>query len=56
LEQVAIGGILPDMPLFLDPDTYVNAPLETTYQATWKGTPARWRSVLEKRSSSRRKH
>lgn len=55
LEHVAIGGVLPDMPLFLDPDTYVYAPLEATYQATWKGTPARWRSILERRGPARRK-
>ncbi len=55
LEQVAVGSVLPDMPLFLDPDTYVNVPLEATYQVTWKGTPARWRSILERRAPSRRK-
>lgn len=47
LEPVAVGVALPDMPLFLDADTYVNTPLEATYQATWRGTPARWRDVLE---------
>jgi hypothetical protein len=55
LEHVAPGAVLPDMPLFLDPDTYVNAPLEATYQATWRGTPARWRSVLEPQNPRRRK-
>jgi hypothetical protein len=56
LEHVAVGSILPDMPLFLDPDTYIYTPLEATYLTTWKGTPARWRSVLEPRSPpSRRK-
>jgi hypothetical protein len=48
LEHVAVGGVLPDMPLFLDPDTYIHTPLETTYQTTWRGTPARWRAVLER--------
>jgi hypothetical protein len=48
LEHVAMGRALPDMPLFLDPDTYINTPLETTYQATWQGTPPRWRDVLER--------
>jgi hypothetical protein len=45
VEHVAVGGVLPEMPLFLDADTYINAPLETTYQVTWA---ARWRAVLER--------
>jgi hypothetical protein len=55
-ENLAIGDAMPDMPLFLDPDTYINVPLEATYQATWRGTPARWREVLEKpKGPARRK-
>jgi hypothetical protein len=46
-EPVALGAPLPDMPLFLTPDHYVNAPLETTYQAAYRGVPARWRRVIE---------
>jgi len=55
LEHVAEGGVLPDMPLFLDPDTYIPTPLETTYRATWRGTPARWRVVLERPAKSPRR-
>ncbi len=55
LEHVAVGARLPDMPLFLDPDTYIHTPLETTYQATWRGTPARWRAVLEQPALSPRR-
>ena len=55
LEHMAVGGVLPDMPLFLDPDTYVNVPLEATYQTTWRGTPARWRNVLERPAASARR-
>ena len=47
IEPVAVGGVLPDMPLFLEPETYVNVPLEATYQAAWRGVPQRWRRVLE---------
>ena len=47
LEHLTVGGGLPDMPLFLDPDYYVNVPLEATYQGAWRGTPERWRRVLE---------
>ena len=49
LEYVAVGAALPEMPLFLDPERYINAPLEATYQATNRGTPAFWRDVLEGR-------
>ena len=37
VEPVAVADPLPDMPLFLDPDWYVNVPLEATYQAAWRG-------------------
>lgn len=49
LEHLAVGSALPDMPLFLDPDRYVNVPLERTYQAAWHGMPQFWRDVLEGR-------
>lgn len=47
LEHVAVGEVLPDMPLFLRPDRYVNLPLEMTYQEAYRGMPAFWRDVLE---------
>ena len=47
LEHLAVGAALPDMPLFLRPDRYVNVPLESTYQAAYRGLPAFWRTVLE---------
>lgn len=40
VEPIAVGGTLPDMPLFLDPATYVLVPLEGTYQTTWGTCPA----------------
>jgi hypothetical protein len=55
VENVAVGSTLPDMPLFLDPSTYVYAPLEATYQTTWSGTPARWRAVLEENRTVHRR-
>jgi hypothetical protein len=39
VEPIAVGDILPDMPLFLEPDRYVPARLEATYQATWDVCP-----------------
>ena len=40
VEPVGVGEALPNMPLFLKPEFYVLAPLETTYQATWNVFPA----------------
>lgn len=51
LEHFAIGGKLPDMPLFLSSERYILVPLETTYQAAYRGVPAFWRDVLEGRRS-----
>jgi hypothetical protein len=39
VEPVAVGDRLPDLPIFLDPDTYVPAPLESTYEAAWSMCP-----------------
>lgn len=50
LEPIAVGDVLPDMPLFLTPDYYVNVPLEATYQTAWRGVPRRWKQVLEPQS------
>jgi len=50
LEHIAVGAALPEMPLFLRPDRYVNVPLEPTYQAAYRGLPAFWREVLERPS------
>jgi hypothetical protein len=46
VEPVAVGDLLPDMPLFLDPDYYVPVPLEATYKVAWEAMPQRWRDVL----------
>jgi hypothetical protein len=47
VEPTAVGNVLIDMPLFLDDAHYVEAPLEATYQAAWRGVPQRWKAVLE---------
>jgi hypothetical protein len=49
LEHLAVGAVLPDMPLFLCPDRYVSVPLEATYQIAYRGMPAFWRDALEGR-------
>lgn len=52
VQPVAVGGELPDMPLFLTPEIYVPVPLEATYQAAWQTLPAYWREVLERPDSA----
>jgi hypothetical protein len=47
VEPVAVGDVLPDMPIFLMPDRYVPCPLEATYQATWDVFPAVLKGPLE---------
>jgi len=47
VEPTCVGRVLPDMPLFLTPEHYVNVPLENTYMAAWRGVPERWRRVIE---------
>jgi hypothetical protein len=48
VEHLALGDPLPDMPLFLDIGTYINVPLEPTYEAAFRGMPAIYRSRLER--------
>jgi hypothetical protein len=47
LEYRGFGQPLPEMPLFLDVGTYVETPLEATYQSTWRGTAKQNRALLE---------
>lgn len=47
VEPMSIGTPLPDMPLFLEEGFYVNVPLESTYQAAYRGMPEYWRKVIE---------
>lgn len=52
LELIAINAVLPDMPLFLSDERYVNVPLEATYDLAFRGMPAVWRNVLEQANGS----
>ena len=47
VEPLAVGAVLPEMPLFLTQQRYVGLPLESTYQAAYQGMPSFWRGVLE---------
>jgi hypothetical protein len=49
VESVALGDSLPEMPLFLQVDSYINVPLDETYQAAYRGLPLYLREVLEER-------
>lgn len=49
VEPLTVGTALPDMPLFLTSEEYVNVPLERTYLAAYAGVPERWRRVIEAR-------
>ena len=47
VESVAVGDVLPEMPLFLRPGGHVPVAVESTYQAAWESVPLRWRGVIE---------
>jgi hypothetical protein len=47
VEPTAVGRAMIEMPLFLEPETYVNVPLEATYRAAFRGVPRKWQRVLE---------
>jgi hypothetical protein len=47
IQHVAVGDVLPDMPLFLEPRLAVEIALEATYNAAFAKVPRRWRRVLE---------
>lgn len=47
VEPLAVGDVLPDMPIFLRADRYVPCPLESTYQTAWQQFPAPLKAPLE---------
>lgn len=46
-EPVAVGDVLPEMPLFLWPERYVSLELEPTYAAAWAVYPAPLKPKVE---------
>jgi hypothetical protein len=55
VESVAVGDVLPDMPIFLKPEFYVPAPLEAAYRTTWDDFfPAPMKRLLEAREGNPR--
>lgn len=47
VEIVGRNQPLPEMPLFLSEDHYVNVPLESTYLCAWDELPEPWRAIVE---------
>jgi hypothetical protein len=45
-DNLSVGELLPDAPLFLAPGWYVNVPLEETYRTSWDVTPGPIRDLL----------
>ena len=48
VHPIGLNDVLPDMPAWLDEDSYVPVPLEATYQTTWDSCPADMRAVVER--------
>ncbi len=48
VETVGVGEKMPDMPAYLDHDTSVDVPLESSYMATWATCPEAMRVFVEK--------
>lgn len=47
VEMIGVGNTLPDMPAYLDRNSYVPVPLEATYQTAWATCPAILREWVE---------
>ncbi len=48
VEPVAVGDPLPSLPIFLDPGTYIPAPLDVTYETTWAKCPDALKEDVER--------
>ncbi len=47
LEPYRVGAAMPDMPAWIDPDSYVEVPLERTYQSAWDVCPSDYRYLVQ---------
>ena len=47
LEPYRVGAVMADMPAWIDPDLYVEVPLERTYQSAWDVCPSDYRYLVE---------
>jgi len=46
VEPLAVGDEIPEMPIFLDSERYVHAPLEATYNQAWGDCPAQMKPKI----------
>lgn len=46
VELLNYGMALPEMPLFLTAERYVNVPLDATYAEAWRGVPEEWKEIV----------
>lgn len=47
VEPIAVGDVLPDMPVFVAEGMHVKVPLEPTYQTAWAACPEAMREAVE---------
>jgi len=47
IETVGVGDELPNMPIMLTSDFYIQVPLESTYQTAWQLSPEAYRHAVE---------
>lgn len=47
IQPVSVGELLPERPLFLERDGYINLPLEESYMSAFVTVPPHWRELLE---------
>lgn len=47
VEPIAVGDVMPDMPLFLYEGRYIQVPLEAAYQTTWSFLPRNLQKIVE---------
>jgi len=47
IEPIAVGDVMPDMPLFLATGMHILVPLESTYLAAWDASPEEMRIAIE---------
>jgi hypothetical protein len=52
VEPIAVGDVLPELPIFLTDYEYVPAPLEDTYMGSWTAYPAAFKALLESQASA----
>lgn len=46
VNHFAVGEAIPEMPLFLTTENYINVPLEEAYLAAWEDVPPQYQQIL----------